>query len=300
MSLIYETKTDQKRQPYLEITGYEGKISYLNIPEAIGDMPVKSVGSSAFAGRSDLVSVCLPGTVEILRRNSFYNCPNLREITLYDRVEDYYDGVIRQCRSLRRITLCLTRDDYSVLKEMLGDNDRKLMFCLKRAGGERRFVFPAYVYDFVEDVEARVLHHKIEGCGYAYRECVTRKGVDCRAYDALFSRIAQEEPQTAAQIAFARLMYPGELDEPAKERYEAYLKNRSGAILRVLAEKKDAQTLSYLTEHCLIPQEALGEALLDCARLQAAEIGAMLLAYQNRHFPKIEKRQDNSFLLEDW
>lgn len=301
MSLIYEKKTDQKQQPCIEITGYEGKVSYLNIPEYLEETPVKSIGSGAFAGRNDLTFVQIPRTVEVLRRNSFYNCPNLKEISLFDRVEDYYDGVIRQCQSLTKITLFLTRNDFSVLKEMLSDNDRKLMFCLKQGEEEYRFVFPAYVYDFVEDVEARVLHHKIEGCGYAYRECVTRKGVDCRAYDALFPRIAQEDYMTAADIAFTRLMYPRELEQKALELYEAFLEKISGAVLRELLINKDVERLAYLTEHCLIEEEALGEALLDSARYQAAELGAMLLEYQRKHFSKVkERRRGNSFSLEEW
>ena len=73
------------------------------------------------------------------------------------------------------------------MKELLADTDRRLHFRIEPCG--LQLTFPAYVYNFVEDVEARVLHHKIEGSGYPYRECVTRKGVDLLAYDRLFAQV---------------------------------------------------------------------------------------------------------------
>lgn len=301
MSLIYDKKTDKNQQPYIEITGADGYVRHLQIPETIEDIPVKRIGSSAFAGREDLLSIRLPRSVESLHRNCFYNCPNLKEISLYDGVEDYYDGVIRQCRSLKKITLYLTRNDFSVMKEMLADNDRQLSFDLKSEDGESRFVFPAYVYDFVEDVEARVLHHKIEGCGYAYRECVTRKGTDCRAYDVLFPRIAQEDFEAASEIAFARLMYQTELEQKAKERYEEYLEKMSLPVIKNLMAENDTKKLAYLTKNCLIPQETLQEALLYSTKYQATEMGAMLIEYRKEHFGKIkEPQRENAFSLEDW
>lgn len=102
-------------------------------------------------------------------------------------MEDYYDGVIKQCHCLEEVKLTQLRGDYSVMKELLADTDRRLHFRIEPCG--LQLTFPAYVYNFVEDVEARVLHHKIEGSGYPYRECVTRKGVDLLAYDRLFSQV---------------------------------------------------------------------------------------------------------------
>lgn len=49
------------------------------------------------------------------------------------------------------------------MKELLADTDRRLHFRIEPCG--LQLTFPAYVYNFVEDVEARVLHHKIEEAG---------------------------------------------------------------------------------------------------------------------------------------
>ena len=230
MSYLYEHQKDRKGTEYIEITGYEGGVRHLVIPEAIEELPVRSIGKGAFSGRDDLISVELPETIEILGRYAFYNCKNLRTMCLYDGVEDYYDGVIKQCQSLSEIALYQKRDSYSVMKELLADNDRRLTFTIEPAG--LRLTFPAYVYDFVEDVEARVLHHKIEGSGYPYRECVTRKGVDLLAYDKLFDHVISDDYEAAIMVALNRLRYPVELEAAAKEQYEQYLEQNARIVLQ--------------------------------------------------------------------
>ncbi len=297
MPFKFEKQSD-KGQPGIEITGFEGNLSFLTIPETIEGLPVRKIGKAAFAGRSDLQEVRLPESVRTLCRNAFYNCPKLKHITLHDGVEDYYDGVIRQCESLKTIDVFLENGDYSVVKEMLSDNDRQLHFVLHTAQENFHLLFPAYVYDFVEDVEARVLHHKIEGAGYPYRECVTRKGIDCRAYDRLFGQAVQENGRTAAEIAFCRLLFPHELEQAARERYESFLEKNAAAVLAMLIADGETERIGLMAERCLIPKEALPEAVRLASEKKEAQIGALLLDYQKEHFGRLIRTGDLE--LDDW
>ncbi len=323
MSYLYEHKKDRKGTEYIEITGYEGGVRHLVIPEAIEELPVRSIGKSAFSGRDDLISVELPETIEILGRYAFYNCKNLRTMCLYDGVEDYYDGVIKQCQSLSEIALYQKRDSYSVMKELLADNDRRLTFTIEPAG--LRLTFPAYVYDFVEDVEARVLHHKIEGSGYPYRECVTRKGVDLLAYDKLFDHVISDDYEAAIMVALNRLRYPVELETAAKEQYEQYLEQNARIVLQKLighaagwrssasntGNRKEGQAadrverddspvaeLRYLCDECLVPKDALEEGLYEAAEKKLSEITAILMEYQRLNFSA--HQQQTKLTLDEW
>ncbi len=326
MSYLYEHQKDRKGTEYIEITGYEGGVRHLVIPEAIEELPVRSIGKSAFSGRNDLISVELPETIEILGRYAFYNCKNLRTMCLYDGVEDYYDGVIKQCQSLSEITLYQKRDSYSVMKELLADNDRRLTFMIEPIG--LRLTFPAYVYDFVEDVEARVLHHKIEGSGYPYRECVTRKGVDLLAYDKLFDHVISDDYEAAIMVALNRLRYPVELEAAAKEQYEQYLEQNARIVLQKLIghaadaagwrsgassaeRRKEGQVadragrddspvaeLRYLCDECLIPRAALEDGLYEAAEKKLSEITAILMEYQRLNFAG--HQQQTKMTLDDW
>lgn len=296
MAYLYEHKKDRKGHEYIEITGYEGAIRHVAIPEQIGQIPVRSIGKNAFAGREDVVSVRLPASIEILGRYAFYNCRNLRKMSLYDGVEDYYDGVIKQCESLSEITLHQKNASCSVMKELLADNDRRLRFTIEPMG--LRLTFPAYVYDFVEDVEARVLHHKIEGSGYPYRECVTRKGVDLLAYDRLFSNVVSDDYEAAVAIALDRLLYPVELENVAKERYEQYLEHNSSAVLEKLIGDGAQAEVQYLCDACLIPRETLEIGLYEAAEQKQTAIAAMLMEYQRNHFTG--HQQVSKMTLDDW
>lgn len=291
MALIYRrTESDS-----MEITGYEGTVKDLVIPETVEGLTVRRIGKNAFSGREDLRSVHLPQTIDTLGRYAFYNCKNLERLFLYDRVEDYYDGVIKQCGSLSEITLTQTRADFSVMKELLADNDRMLHFKIEPLG--LHLTFPAYVYDFVEDVEARVLHHKIEGSGYPCRECVTRKGVDLLAYDGLFDQVVQDDYHGAIDIALERLMYPLELTPHHRENYMQYLEQNAGVVLRELMEKDRLEEISYLCENCMIPEQVLPEILEISARQKKSRITALLMEYQKENFGK---KTAVVMTLEDW
>ncbi len=296
MSYLYEHKKDRKGNEYIEITGYEGTIRHLTIPASIEELPVRSIGKSAFSGREDLLSVELPATIDTLGRYAFYNCKNLRSMRLYDRVEDYYDGVIKQCQSLSGITLHQERDSFSVMKELLADNDRRLTFAIEPVG--LHLTFPAYVYDFVEDVEARVLHHKIEGSGYPFRECVTRKGVDILAYDKLFSHVISDDYEAAIMVALNRLRYPVELEAAAKEQYEQYLEQNARIVLLKLIEQGCDEEIRYLCDACLITKDALEDGLYEAADRKLSAITAILMEYQRQHFTA--HQQAMKMTLDDW
>jgi len=280
MALQYKTTKEHT----ITVTGYEGTIRHLVIPDQVDGCPVKTIGKNAFSAREDLESVSIPKTVETLGRYAFYNCKKLKSISLYDSVEDYYDGVIKQCHCLEEVKLTQLRGDYSVMKELLADTDRRLHFRIEPCG--LQLTFPAYVYNFVEDVEARVLHHKIEGSGYPYRECVTRKGVDLLAYDRLFAQVVNDDYRTAIEIACDRLMHPIELENHLREQYEQYLEQNAEVILKVLIRKnrrgrKAAEILQSKTRPVAetgLPRRAGEEKM--------SQIVAILMEYQRSNFGK--------------
>lgn len=296
MAFCYQRCTDRRGSEYIEITGYAGGIRHLVVPEQMEGLPVRVIGKNAFSGREDLEEVLLPASIDTLGRYAFYNCKNFKNLSLYDGVEDYYDGVIKQCQSLSRITLTQRQGSFSVMKELLADNDRTLHFVVEPMG--LHLTFPAYVYDFVEDVEARVLHHKIEGSGYPYRECVTRKGVDLLTYDRLFDQAVSDDYKAAIEVALNRLMYPVGLEPDARERYEQYLEQNGACVVEKLIEEQALEEICCLCDNCLIQREVLEEALYLAADRKQAAISAVLMEYQREHFTG--KVPVQTLSLEDW
>ena len=191
MALQYETTKEHT----ITVTGYEGTIRHLVIPDQVDGCPVKTIGKNAFSAREDLESVSIPKTVE-------------------------------------------------------------------------------------------TLHHKIEGSGYPYRECVTRKGVDLLAYDRLFSQVVNDDYRTAIEIACDRLMYPVELENHLREQYEQYLEQNAEVILKVLIPENKVEEISYLCASCLIPEAAFADALPLASEEKMSQIAAILMEYQRSNFGK--------------
>lgn len=207
----------------IEITGFEGSVRSLTIPDRIEGLAVRSIGKHAFAGRKDLREAVLPASVKRLCLFAFHNCAALRRMSLYDSVEDYYDGVIRQCTDLEEIEIRLGGQSYALVKDMLSDNDHAMSFHLLLPGEEIRLSFPEYALIASENTMARTIQFAYEGGGYAYRNCVRKREIRFREYDRLFSFMERDDASFAAVIASDRLMFPHDLDEAAKRHYTQFL-----------------------------------------------------------------------------
>ncbi len=286
MGFTWEKKTYAGEEG-MEVTGYEGGLRDLVLPDRLEGLPVRSVGAHAFSGRKELRSVQLGRNLKTLRPFAFYNCTGLRSIELYNTADDYYDGVIRQCPLLREITVHMTeKDNYIVIRSMLQDVDGMLIFrLLDEEDGQRlRLTFPEYVNEAKEDTMARAIHFSIEGAGLAYRECVGKHRLDLAGYDRLLEKLTADDGAAAIGIALGRLMYPEGLSAAAEKRYEAFLQENGRRTLELLIEA-DAQEgstaqLRVLTQRGLLDAGALEQGLTLAAQKGATELCGILMEYR--------------------
>ena len=279
----YEIKSDKKDEhKYIEITGYEGSVAHLNVPKEIEGLKVEAIGNHSFSGRNDLVSVSLPGSIRTLYGFAFHNCRKLKKISLYDSIDDYYDGVCRQCDSLKEVDITVIRGWYEVVRNFLSDNDRTLRFVLRikeaseetavSPGGFHTAVltFPEYVYDFNENTMARTIQFSIEGSGMFYRECVDRRSIDYRGYDRLFEKAVIDGNAVSEDIAIGRLLYPVELSENFRDMYENYVSKNAGSILLRLVDETETQPETIELIKALLTYKKKNESLFDGESIDSA------------------------------
>ena len=62
------------------IVTYTGSSSTLVIPATVKDVPVTAVGASAFEGNTNLTSIDLPDSIQVIGSRAFANCTNLSTI----------------------------------------------------------------------------------------------------------------------------------------------------------------------------------------------------------------------------
>ncbi len=281
MPFTYEQKEIQG-EAAAQVTGYEGEVSRLRIPEQIDGLRVLGIGSNAFSWREDIKEAILPEHLRVLGGFAFYNSKNLQSITLCDGVEDYHDGVIRHCKNLSEIRVNMTRENYALVKALLGDNDRMLRLVLDTKKETICLTFPEYFSDYIEDTRARAFHTKIEGAGYRYRECVTGKGILYQEYDEVFIRASSYDGPSAARIALDRLMFPHELSAYAKNRYEEYLRMEMESILPELIDSRQEDVITFLARRDLIGEKALEKGIILASKQNAVSISARLMEAQQK------------------
>lgn len=73
------------------ITGYKGTATAVEIPEYINGKKVTKIGNNAFANKS-IKSVIIPDSVTSLGSYSFYNCKDLKKVTLSKNLVSSYSG----------------------------------------------------------------------------------------------------------------------------------------------------------------------------------------------------------------
>ena len=276
MPFLYQ-KTDYRGESCVEITGFEGTARSLTIPDRLEGLPVRSIGKHAFAGRKDVQEVGLPQSLRRLSLFAFHNCFRLRAMSLFDSVDDYHDGVIRQCGALEEITIRGSGRSFTLMKEMLEDNDRAMSFHLYLPEGEICLSFPDYALIASENTMARTIQFAYEGGGYAYRNCVRKKEIRFREYDRLFPFMEHDDPEFAAVIASDRLMFSYDLDPSSRERYTEFLRDHAGDALKSFIRKSRMDKVQLITENGLADSEALSEALKLASERKETAICAVLM-----------------------
>ena len=141
---------------------------------------------------------------------------------------------------------------------------------------------------------ARMIHPRIEGCGYAFREAVTRKGIDFRHYDKQFPRTEGDGWKVIGEVASARILRPYQLSEEARRQYEAALLRVSEPFLLYLVKEGRREEITCLAARRLLKKEAVPAALQEASARRDAELCGILMEYTRN---SSREESDSAFLL---
>lgn len=153
---------------------------------------------------------------------------------------------LAEAKEISMFIVELSNEDYSIPRYILSQTVQALRMQFILTEGRLELSFPSFYSYSVEDTLARAIHLKIDGCGYAYRECVMKHKIDTLSYDKLFSRAKGDGLEISTDIALARLMYPLRLYDSAKASYEEFVMENPGEIASYLINLNDKERLSFL------------------------------------------------------
>lgn len=85
----------------IKITGYTGTVSgTLVIPATINDLPVTTIGTSAFVNQNEITGVSLPASLTTIESHAFQNCSGLTSVAVPEGVTMLYDYAFWNCTAL--------------------------------------------------------------------------------------------------------------------------------------------------------------------------------------------------------
>lgn len=202
-------------------------------------------------------AVRLPSTLKRIGAYAFYNCFQLRYLSLYSTTTDLGAGLFTGCTALSDIDIYVDEQARSCFQELLMELSQTLRVNYYAADGTllAKLIFPVFFENSIENTPGRILMRDMHGCGMMYRNCFQGTSFSFAAYDKLFSEVdLYEGAGLACELAIKRLMHPYQLCAVAREEYAAYLLAHAAQA----AKDFDAQELrSFLS------LEGLSSAQLD-------------------------------------
>ena len=278
---LFETAPDGS----LVLSGVQDAGVALTVPDSRDGKAVRRVARGAFRELSGVRTLDFaPGIAEI-GDFACYGMPDLISVSLSETLAEVGDAVFRACDALQSVHYAAPQGNFYALRALLSEPEPAFRCELKLSDGEAELYFPSFQNEFDEDTMARAIHPRIEGCGYAFRECVTR-------------RAAAAEREVACRIAIGRLRYPYRLAEVRRKAYRDYLAAESETAAELAFRDWEAShdrarliaLLTWLRREQLLSEEARRYALHEAGKAKLVELSAELM--QGR-----EQRQSTDFSL---
>ena len=283
----------------------------LRLPETVGGLPVVALGDYLCAAREPDVSqydvfkvrlttgeqvssapvhdaraierVVVPRSVQAIGSYAFYNCYNLQAVTVHAGLRSVGHGAFMNCTAFRQVELYAGERDKTCLSDLLGQTSGELLAILHLPQAEARLFFPPFNEELEDLGPAHIFQRRIEGAGYAYRQCIQNGVLSFLQYDGAFERLLRiQDYDTACRVALLRLRWPVGLSAQAREVYLTCLREHPTDAVRTLLDSRDVPGLSALLSFGVLDRGGLSAACDLARQMGQTEALALLLAALDR------------------
>lgn len=252
----------------LRITGMDGDLLSISLPQEIAGNAVTTIGKKAFLACSRLQEIRLPDSVRILEDWAFASCKSLRTVSLKKENIMFGKGVFRGCDLLTEIRLrSLDYDDSQPGLGFLFAAGDKLLDSLYLLDAEN-----AGTQSWYEkwDARMRVLMNQADEEGFSKMLLCGEEDYGSR--ENTLEHYVSENRRRKAKIAFLRLLYPYYLEESNERLLTDFLKahtkgRESGEAWELLRDEHgdDAAYYKLFT--------AIGAVTQDNCQAMIADLG---------------------------
>lgn len=283
----------------------------VEFPKTIEGFPVTELEGYVLSGKN-CEEVLIPEGIKKIGRYGFYNCRKLRKLTFSSDFMDIGSGAFTGCHHIREMNVLMqneedaeqkinavTANEQTALREILTEVPEEICVTLiwKCAGSEKRrkavLWFPEFFEESIENTPARILSVQTHGSGMFYRNCFQGKVFQFAEYDKRFEMAcALESERFLMELVTGRLMYPIELGEKAKWKYEEFLYQHRSEMMKCWIDQKREEELGWIMEaypHKREEQEEYKEIMEYAARGGTPAIISSLMDYGRKLFPPKRK-----------
>lgn len=298
----------EKTEYGIRILRCYGRSGCVRIPEQIEGQPVTELADYAFAREIDsepentsgLSCICgedleelhLPKTIRKLGRYIFYNCIRFQKLSFYSNIKFMGAGAFTGCERLSYLKMQEVQEEKSCLREILSDLKQAVQ--VKVYQGEicqYEIIYPEFFEEAEENTPARIINTVTHGMGIQYRNAFRDTKVIFSEYDKLFeSGKYNVDLISGIKISIARLMYPVEVTEKAKELYRDFLLEHLEQAADSLLKAEEKEKLRWLAEDFVLTKEQEEVLVNEAIRSEQAEMISMLMDIQHRRFPEKKKK----------
>ncbi len=209
--------------------------------------------------------LCLPKTLEEIGNYAFYNCKYLKKLRIGNCLKEIYGDAFMNCRRLSEIQIVSKAKEASIARSILMQLNQGVLLTFVEEGKEEpeaSLFYPEYTEMYEEIGPAHIFAMNVEGEGYRARRCFREERVDFAAYDRIFEKAkATEQVKILYKMAIFRLLYPIELAEDARIRYEGFLKSCGLQVLEICIKEQSEDILSYLLDIRILSTEQVMQAI---------------------------------------
>lgn len=283
----------------------------ISIPSHIGDVPVAGLGDYCFAafgkipshvhetyigmdsrikdylreiGGEYLESVSIPDRVTDMGNFAFYNCRNLKKIETGASLINIGSDVFMNCTNLYDIILRCSAVKSTGLQQILLRTSSQIRATFMDEGKtDAVFIYPEYFETYDEIAPAHIFGRNIEGEGFRARQCFDNGKINAVQYDGVFDKASVEEGRDVVfMMAFQRLVYPFNLNNTNRLKYEGYIKQNEEAAVKWLVSIKWLDALERITKIGILSAHALEAGVTEAVKEGWGEGTAFLMRLMHK------------------
>lgn len=210
-----------------------------------------------------LETLILPESVRVIGNCCFYNCKELRAITIGSKIHAVNSDAFLNCRNLQLIRVDGDIEQKSGARLCLNQISHTIAVRFEQ-GEITELIYPEYSESYEEIGPAHIFSMNIQGIGFRLRKCFKEDVVDLMQYDEAFLNATEkgdESKEMLARWCEKRLVYTKGLSKNARKRYETYLKEQIDIMLDIWIKRQEEEPFRKLCERGIFERETIQQAI---------------------------------------